>query len=48
MADVYCALSVSEKTLREAQQGAYDLVSKISWDSAVYRTDIGFKALNQG
>lgn len=32
-------------TLAEAQQTAYSLVSKISWNNMYYRKDIGFKAL---
>ncbi|MCP4392112.1 MAG: hypothetical protein GY802_27715, partial [Gammaproteobacteria bacterium] len=29
----------------EAQCQAYDIVEKIDWESAYFRTDIGFKAL---
>jgi len=40
---VLCAVGLGDD-VQEAQQRAYDLVGKISWDSAIYRTDIGFKA----
>jgi phosphoribosylamine--glycine ligase len=40
---VLCAVGLGED-VREAQQRAYGLVEKISWESAYYRTDIGFKA----
>ncbi|MDC1288120.1 phosphoribosylamine--glycine ligase, partial [Gammaproteobacteria bacterium] len=40
---VLCAVGLGND-VQEAQQRAYELVGKISWDSAVYRTDIGFKA----
>jgi len=43
---VLCAVGLGVD-VREAQQQAYELVSKIGWESAVYRTDIGFKALNR-
>ena len=42
---VLCAVGLGAD-VRAAQQCAYELIAKISWDSAVYRTDIGFKALN--
>jgi len=41
---VLCAVGLGVD-IRQAQQRAYDLVEKISWKSAFYRTDIGFKAL---
>ena len=41
---VLCACGMGH-TLAEAQQTAYSLVSKISWDNMYYRKDIGFKAL---
>jgi phosphoribosylamine--glycine ligase len=41
---VLCAVGLG-KDVREAQQRAYELVAKISWDSAIYRTDIGNKAI---
>lgn len=37
-----CALGDDIKT---AQEKAYQLVKKISWDNVYYRTDIGFKAI---
>lgn len=37
-----CALG---DTIKEAQEKAYELTNKISWDKVYYRTDIGFKAL---
>ena len=40
---VLCAVGLGDD-IRQAQQRAYDLVEKISWKSAFYRTDIGFKA----
>jgi len=40
---VLCAVGLGDD-IREAQQRAYELVEKISWESAFYRTDIGFKA----
>jgi len=42
---VLCAVGLGDD-LGQAQQRAYDLVEKISWKSAFYRTDIAFKALN--
>ncbi|MCP4471740.1 MAG: phosphoribosylamine--glycine ligase [Gammaproteobacteria bacterium] len=42
---VLCAVGLGND-IRQAQQRAYDLVAKIGWESAFYRTDIGFKALN--
>ena len=42
---VLCAVGLGDD-LGQAQQRAYDLVKKISWKSAFYRTDIAFKALN--
>ncbi len=40
---VLCAVGLGDD-IRQAQLRAYDLVEKISWKSAFYRTDIGFKA----
>ncbi len=40
---VLCAVGIGDD-IRQAQQRAYVLVEKISWKSAFYRTDIGFKA----
>lgn len=42
---VLCAVGLGT-SLGEAQQVAYQLVEKIDWKTAYYRTDIGFKALN--
>lgn len=41
---VLCAVGLG-KDVREAQQRAYRLVAEIDWNSAIYRTDIGFKAI---
>ena len=41
---VLCAVGLG-KDVREAQQRAYGLVAGIDWNSAIYRTDIGFKAI---
>ncbi len=41
---VLCAVGLGDN-LKQAQIRAYDLVEKICWESAYYRTDIGFKAL---
>jgi phosphoribosylamine---glycine ligase len=41
---VLCAVGLGENT-RAAQLRAYELVEKISWDTAYFRTDIGSKAL---
>lgn len=41
---VLCAVGLGDD-LREAQQRAYELVDNIRWESAYFRTDIGFKAL---
>ncbi|OQK15939.1 phosphoribosylamine--glycine ligase [Methyloprofundus sedimenti] len=41
---VLCACALGD-TIREAQQKAYALSHKITWDKVYYRTDIGFKAL---
>ena len=41
---VLCACALG-KTIKEAQDKAYQLTSKISWDNVYYRTDIGFKAI---
>lgn len=42
---VLCAVGLGETT-REAQQHAYELVDQIEWESAYFRTDIGFKAIS--
>ncbi len=41
---VLCAVGLGDD-IADAQRQAYDIVEKIAWDSAYYRTDIGFKAL---
>ncbi|NCF35171.1 MAG: phosphoribosylamine--glycine ligase [Gammaproteobacteria bacterium] len=41
---VLCAVGLGDD-IADAQRRAYDLVKKIAWDSAYYRSDIGFKAL---
>ncbi len=41
---VLCAVGLGDN-IKEAQLRAYQLIEKISWDSAYFRTDIGFKAL---
>jgi phosphoribosylamine--glycine ligase len=41
---VLCVTALG-KTVSEAQQRAYAQVSKISWDGAFYRTDIGYRAI---
>lgn len=41
---VLCACALGDNT-QQAQEKAYQLTSKISWDKVYYRTDIGFKAL---
>lgn len=41
---VLCACALG-KNLKEAQDKAYQLTHKITWDKVYYRTDIGFKAL---
>ena len=41
---VLCATALGAD-IREAQTNAYNLVEKIDWQGAYYRTDIGFKAL---
>ncbi len=41
---VLCAVGLGDNT-RDAQRRAYELIEKISWDSAYFRTDIGSRAL---
>ena len=43
---VLCATALGD-TVREAQQAAYDLASRISWDGMFYRKDIGYRAINR-
>ena len=40
---VLCAVGLGN-TVTEAQQQAYELTKKISWDKVYYRTDIGYRA----
>jgi phosphoribosylamine---glycine ligase len=40
---VLCAVGLGD-TVTEAQQQAYELTKKISWDKVYYRTDIGYRA----
>jgi phosphoribosylamine--glycine ligase len=41
---VLCAVALGN-SIREAQQAAYDVVERISWDGMYYRTDIGYRAI---
>ncbi|NOQ63419.1 MAG: phosphoribosylamine--glycine ligase [Methyloprofundus sp.] len=41
---VLCACALGDD-LQQAQDKAYELTDKITWDKVYYRTDIGFKAL---
>ena len=41
---VLCACALGED-IKQAQEKAYQLTEKITWDKVYYRTDIGFKAL---
>lgn len=41
---VLCVVALGN-SVKQAQDKAYDLVSKIDWPGAYYRTDIGFKAI---
>jgi len=41
---VLCACALGD-TVTEAQQRAYDVVNKISWNGMYYRTDIGYRAI---
>jgi phosphoribosylamine--glycine ligase len=41
---VLCAVGLGDD-IRDAQRCAYELIEKISWDSAYFRTDIGSRAL---
>ncbi|WP_428355294.1 phosphoribosylamine--glycine ligase [Methyloprofundus sp.] len=41
---VLCACALGDD-IKQAQEKAYQLTEKISWDKVYYRTDIGFKAL---
>jgi len=41
---VLCATALGN-TVTEAQQRAYELTKKISWNDSFYRTDIGYRAI---
>jgi phosphoribosylamine--glycine ligase len=41
---VLCVTALGE-SVQQAQQNAYDLVARIDWDDAYYRTDIGYRAI---
>jgi phosphoribosylamine--glycine ligase len=41
---VLCACALGN-SVTEAQQRAYEVVKKISWDNVYYRTDIGYRAI---
>ena len=41
---VLCACALGS-SVTEAQQKAYEVVKKISWDGVYYRTDIGYRAI---
>lgn len=43
---VLCVVGLGD-SVSEAQQTAYDLVKKISWDNVYYRTDIGHRAIER-
>ena len=43
---VLCAAALGE-SVSEAQQNAYDLTAKISWDGVFYRKDIGYRAVQR-
>lgn len=43
---VLCVTSLGE-TVTEAQKAAYDLLNKIKWDGAFYRTDIAYRAIER-
>jgi len=43
---VLCATALGDN-VAEAQRAAYDLASRIHWDGAYYRTDIGYRAIER-
>ena len=43
---VLCATALGD-TVREAQQHAYNLIQRISWPQMFYRTDIGYRAIEE-
>ena len=43
---VLCATALGD-SVKAAQQGAYDIAEKISWDGCFYRSDIGYRAIER-
>ncbi len=43
---ILCTVALGD-TVREAQVLAYENVKKIDWDGAIYRHDIGYRAINR-
>ncbi len=43
---VLCVTALGE-SVTQAQQRAYEVVNKIAWDDMVYRTDIGYRAIQR-
>jgi len=43
---VLCACALGD-TVKQAQSKAYDLVKQVAWDSAYYRSDIGYRAVSR-
>jgi len=43
---VFCVTALGE-TVAIAQERAYNVIKKIQWDGAYYRTDIGYKAIDR-
>ncbi len=43
---VLCATALGD-SVREAQQAAYELAGRISWEGVFYRRDIGFRAIDR-
>ncbi len=43
---VLCAVGIGT-TVGAAQRRAYDAVSKVGWDGAFYRNDIGYRAVER-
>ena len=41
---VLCATALGDR-VSEARQQAYDLVNRICWNNAYFRTDIGYRAM---
>jgi phosphoribosylamine---glycine ligase len=44
---VFCATALGDD-LKEAQEKAYNLVKKVSFNGAFYRKDIGYKGIYMG